>query len=199
MSALDGSVLVLNRSWIAVHIASVRRALSLVYQGLAQVVNSEDFGTYDFDSWRELSRSAVTDYVRAVNFKFKKPEVIWLRHFNGVLRQKVRFTRRNVFERDGYTCQYCGRRLPEHRLSLDHVVPRSRGGRSTWDNLVVACVRCNDRKANRLLHEARMALLRWPEKPNWPGGFAAPHSGDERYASWTRFVDGARWVSELRA
>lgn len=198
MSILDASVLVLNRSWMAVHIASVRRALSLVYQGLAQVISTEDYGAYDFDSWKELSCSAVSGYIRAVNFKFRKPEVIRLRYFNGLHKRKVRFTRRSIFERDDYVCQYCGRQLHERELSLDHVVPRSRGGHSTWDNLVVACLRCNDRKANRLPHEVNMSLLRRPKKPDWPESIPA-HSDPERYSSWARFIGTARWGSELRA
>ncbi len=203
MSVLDASVLVLNRSWLAVHIASVRRSLSLVYQGLAQVVSTEDFGTYDFDAWKGVSRLSIArgeaaDYIQAVSFKFRKPDVIRLRYFNGVQRRKVRFTRGNIFERDDCTCQYCGKRLSESRLSLDHVVPRSRGGGSTWDNLVVACLGCNDRKGNRLPHEAGMSLSRRPRKPNWPGSVAA-HSGASRYSSWTRFIGTARWGSALRA
>jgi 5-methylcytosine-specific restriction endonuclease McrA len=198
MSALDASVLVLNRSWIAVHVASLRRALSLVYQGLAHIVSTDDFGTYDFDSWKEISREAVRDYVRAVNFKFKRPEVIRLRYFSGMQRRKVRFSRRNIFRRDDFTCQYCGRQLPERELSLDHVVPRSRGGKSTWDNLVVACLKCNDRKASRLPREAGMTLLDRPEKPNWPGYLAARSAG-ARYVSWTRFIGTGRWRPELGA
>ena len=198
MSVLDASVLVLNRSWIAVHVASVRRSLNLVYQGLAQVVNTEDFGTHDFDSWKEFSRFAVREYVRAVTFKFMKPEVIRLKYFNGLQKRKVRFTRRNIFERDDYTCQYCGRQPPERELSLDHVVPRSRGGSSTWDNLVVACVRCNDRKGSRLPNEVGMGLLRRPEKPHWPRCISAD-SGVGRYMSWAHFIGSARWGSELRA
>jgi 5-methylcytosine-specific restriction endonuclease McrA len=197
MSALDGSVLVLNRSWAAVHIATVRRAVSLVYQDLAHIVNPDDFVTYDFDSWKEASEAAETGYIRAVDFKFRVPEVIRLRYFNGRQKRKIRFTRRNLFERDGYTCQYCGKRRPSTDLSLDHVIPRSRGGRSTWENLVVSCVECNDRKSNRLPHEAGMGLLRHPEKPKWPA-YLAVRFGKLRRASWQRFLDAAYWDSELR-
>lgn len=199
MSSLDGAVLVLNSSWSAVHIATVRRAISLVYQGLAQFVDPEDFCTYDFDSWKELSRAAAGDwgYVRAVNFRIRIPEVIRLRYFNGRQKRKIRFTRRNLFERDNYTCQYCGRRLPSTELTLDHVVPRCLGGRSTWENLVVACVSCNARKAGRLPHQAGMTLLRHPEKPKWPL-YMAVRLGPARKLSWQKFVETAYWDSELK-
>ena len=197
MSALDGSVLVLNRSWAAVHVASVRRAISLVYQGIAQVVSTEDFATYDFETWRDLSQAAERDFLCSVNFKLKVPEVIRLRYFNDRQRRKVRFTRRNLFERDEYTCQYCGTKLPSTDLSLDHVVPRCRGGTSTWENLVVACIGCNDRKANRLPHEAGMSLLRKPGKPKW-STYLEVRLGVRRRESWQRFIDSAYWDSVLR-
>jgi 5-methylcytosine-specific restriction endonuclease McrA len=199
MSVLDSSVLVLNASWSAVHIASVRRAISLVYQGLAQFVSPEDFNTYDFDSWRELSRVGGSDTgcVRSIDFTLRVPEVIRLPHFNGRQRRKIRFTRRNLFERDACTCQYCGVKLPVRELTLDHVVPRCHGGRSTWENLAVACVKCNSRKANRMPHEAGMRLLRQPTKPRWPA-YLAVRMGPVRRASWQRFIDAAYWDSELK-
>jgi 5-methylcytosine-specific restriction endonuclease McrA len=199
MSALDEAVLVLNSSWSAVHVASVRRAISLVYQGLAQFVSPEDYNTYDFESWKELSRVAPEGYphVRSVDFRLRIPEVIRLRYFNGRQRRKIRFTRRNLFERDGYTCQYCAKKLPSSDLTLDHVVPRSRGGRSTWENLVVACVRCNARKASRLPHEVGVRLLRRPEKPKWPS-YLTVRMGPARRASWQKFIDAAYWDTELK-
>ncbi len=197
MSALNDNVLVLNRSWTAVHIASVRRAISLVYQGIAQVVNPDDFATYDFDSWKELSEQAENAYVRAVDFRFRVPEIIRLRDFNGRQRRKVRFTRRNLFERDNYTCQYCAAKLPSTELSLDHVTPRSIGGRSTWENLVVACIPCNDRKANRLPHQAGMRLVRKPEKPKW-SAYLEVRLGPFKKESWQRFIDAAYWDSVLK-
>jgi 5-methylcytosine-specific restriction endonuclease McrA len=199
MSSLDSAVLVLNASWSAVHVASVRRAISLVHQGLAHFVSPEDYNTHDFDSWKELSRSAEFEcgYVRAIDFRLRMPEVIRLRYFNGRQRRKIRFTRRNLFERDRYTCQYCGKKLPSGELTLDHVIPRCRGGRSTWENLAVACVKCNSRKSNRLPQEAEMKILRRPEKPKWPA-YLAVRLGPARRASWQRFIDAAYWDSELK-
>jgi 5-methylcytosine-specific restriction endonuclease McrA len=180
-----------------VHVASVRRAITLVYKGLAQFVAPEDFGAYDFEAWRELSRSWTNGAVRSVDFQLRVPDVIRLRFFNGRASRKIRFSRSNIFERDDYTCQYCGRRLPPSELTLDHIVPRSRGGRSTWRNLVVACIRCNDHKSNRLLQEAGMTLLREPRKPKWSSYFTV-RTGRTTRESWRRFVDAGGWDSELQ-
>ena len=108
---LSANVLVLNRSWIAVHIATVRRALSLVYRGAAKVVATDTYATYDFERWKQLSRAAQCDYICTVNFKVKVPEIIVLNLFNDFYRKDVKFSRRNIFERDRNTCQYCGKRL----------------------------------------------------------------------------------------
>ncbi len=197
MSPLDGSVLVLNRSWVAVHVSDVRRAIGLVYRGAARVVSPEDFSTYDFEDWKELSQAANDRYIRGVNFKLLIPEVIVLKFFNGFIRREVRFSRRNIFERDRNTCQYCGKRFNKADLTIDHVVPRSRGGRDTWKNLVLACVRCNVRKGNRTPEEAGLQLIRPPHKPLW-----IPHLGFKldgvKWKSWQNFIDSAYWNVELR-
>jgi len=194
---LSASVLVLNRSWIAVHIADVRRALSLVYRGAAKVVSPDTYATYDFESWKELSQAADSNYICTVSFKIKVPEIIVLNVFNGFYRQDVRFSRRNIFERDRNTCQYCGRRHNKMDLTIDHVVPRSRGGTDTWDNVVLACVTCNVKKGDMLPQEVGLKLIRPPMRPQW-----IPHLGVKlgavRVKSWEKFVNMAYWDVELK-
>jgi 5-methylcytosine-specific restriction endonuclease McrA len=197
MSALDGAVLVLNSGWSAVHIASVRRAISLVYRGIAQIVSPDDFGTYDFETWKLLSRTNGNGCVRSVSFEFRVPDIIRLCHFGGRQNRKVRFTRRNILERDNHTCQYCDKRLPASDLTLDHVIPRCRGGGATWRNLVVACLKCNDRKGSRLVAEAGMKLLRQPQKPKW-STYLAIRRGSGNHETWQKFLDSAGWDTEIR-
>ncbi|RIH83103.1 HNH endonuclease [Calidithermus terrae] len=138
-------VLVLNAGYQALGIASIRRAVSLVMAGMAEVV--EDSG----------------EFLRTPNALYPVPAVIRLGKMVRPRVHKVRLERRNVFKRDGYVCQYCGR--PARDLTLDHVLPRSRGGPSTWDNLVAACRPCNHKKADRTPEEAGMKLLREPRRP----------------------------------
>jgi 5-methylcytosine-specific restriction endonuclease McrA len=106
------------------------------------------------------------------------------------------FSRRNIFRRDRYTCQYCGEQRALRDLTIDHVVPRSREGRSTWENCVVACVSCNSRKANRLPAEAGMRLNREPRRPSWMASIDI--SRPERQESWNRFLSRAYWDVELK-
>jgi 5-methylcytosine-specific restriction endonuclease McrA len=202
---LSLSVLVLNRSFVAVHIVNVRRALTLLFRQLAEVVHTEEgqFAAYSFESWRELSamrasfRSPEEDWIRAVGYELQAPRVIRLLSCDRGPRQGLRFNRRNVFARDGNLCQYCGRSFPTSELSLDHVVPRSRGGTTSWENIVCACVSCNVRKGGRTPHEARMNLVRQPVRPK-RSPLLSIKLGNPKYQSWKSFVDSAYWLVDLR-
>lgn len=197
---LDGQVLVLNRSWVAVHVAPVRRALTLLFQGHARVVHPKDYTLYDFDNWCALSKSRDNfdsgRFIHTPTFQIRLPEVILLSAFNGFVKREVRLSRRNIFERDEQRCQYCGHRLPKQELTIDHVLPRSRGGRDTWENLVLACIHCNLKKSNRTPDEANMRLLHKPVAPHWLPRFGMPIPKDE-LMSWQRFVDLAYWHTDI--
>jgi len=204
-SSLTSSVLVLNRSFVAVHVTNVRRAVTLLFRQLAEVVHIEQgqFAAHSLESWRELSqlrsafRTPDEDWVRGVGFDLQAPRVIRLVACDRGPRQGLRFNRRNVFARDGNQCQYCGRGFPTSELSLDHVVPRSRGGITSWENIVCACVGCNVRKGGRTPHEARMQLIRQPIKPR-RSPLLSVKLGNPKYESWRSFVDSAYWTVDLR-
>src|SRR6516165_7811058 len=205
-SALEASVLVLNKLFMAIHIISVRRAFCLLCKDLAEVVSLEDgqFATYDFNTWREVSeyrarhfRQEDDDWVRTVNSEIQVPRIIRLLGYDKLPRQPLRFNRRNIFARDNNQCQYCGKKYPTSELSLDHVMPRSQGGSSTWENIVCACVGCNVKKGGRTPKEAHMHLIRKPEKPKRSPmlNLKMTHS---KYQSWQAFLDSAYWDVELK-
>ena len=195
---LNAAVLVLNRSYLPVHVTTVRRAFSLLYQGLAKAVN-EQYETFDFDSWRALAVSVEDDTVGVVGGAIRVPRVILLQAFDRVPRRHVRFSRINIYGRDQNTCQYCGTRFPRSELNLDHVVPRSQGGRSTWDNVVCSCLKCNRRKGGRTPVQAGVRLIRKPEKPRWTP-IMGVLGGRQGYPEWRPFlsiVDASYWNAEL--
>lgn len=200
---VDAQVLVLNRSWIAVNITSLKRALILLFQGHARVVHPVDYGLYDFADWCALSKTqdgwgtGRNRFISTPSQPIRLPEVIVLSTFNGFVKREVRLSRKNIFERDGHRCQYCGERFSKPDLTIDHVMPRSRGGRDTWENLVLACVKCNLRKSNRTPAEAGMSMLKLPAKPKWLPRFGAYVPQDE-LVSWQRFVDLAYWHTEIK-
>ncbi len=196
---VDGQVLVLNRSWIAINVASVKRAVSLLYQGLARAVHPDDYMLYDFEDWCELSQSKNDGrFIHTPKMRIRVPEVIILTGFNGFFRKEIRFSRRNIFERDQHTCQYCAKKLPKSELSIDHVIPQSKGGSDSWENLVLACLKCNVRKGNHTPSEANMPLIRRPRKPQWLPSLGARLPSAE-LNSWQRFVDTAYWDAELKS
>jgi 5-methylcytosine-specific restriction endonuclease McrA len=202
--ALDASVLVLNRFYMAVHVISVRRAFCLLFKEVAEVVTIDDgrYVTHDFASWREVSEARALykepddDFIRTVHFEIQVPRIIRLLTYERFPRQKVKFNRKNLFARDGNRCQYCGKKFPTTELSLDHLVPRSRGGRATWDNIVCACVRCNVRKGGRTPREAGMRLIREPVEPKTSPALSLKLS-HRKYRSWKAFLDNAYWSVEL--
>lgn len=195
---LNGHVLVLNKSWVAVNVATARRALTLLYQGHARAVHPCDYSLYDFEAWCALTAlhaGGEGRYVHTPSVRIRLPEVIILAAFNSFIRREVPFTRRNVFARDDHRCQYCGRKFSRQELTIDHVLPRSRGGRDTWENLVLACVKCNVRKGSRTPDEAGMPLVRKPTRPRWLPKLGTRMPRQE-LVIWQRFVDTASWGTE---
>jgi 5-methylcytosine-specific restriction endonuclease McrA len=198
---LDAHVLVLNKSWIAINVASARRALALLYQGHARVVHPEDYSIHSFDAWCAYSRKAcmknsAEPMVRTPSQAIVIPEVILLAGFNGFIRHEIRFSRSNIFTRDKHQCQYCGSVPDKSDLTLDHILPRSRGGGDSWENLVLACARCNVKKSNRTPEEANMRLLKKPTAPRWLPRFGLSVRKQEMH-SWQRFVDTSCWVTDV--
>jgi 5-methylcytosine-specific restriction endonuclease McrA len=204
-SALSCNVLVLNRLYMAVRVVSARRAFSLLLRNLAEVVSVENEGyiSYDMVSWIELSTLKAQferenhDFVRTVRFEIAVPRIIRLLGYDRLPRQDVKLNRRNIYARDQSTCQYCRKKFSTQELSLDHVVPRSMGGKTTWDNLVCACVYCNARKGGRTPHQAHMTLHKLPVKPK-RNPVINLRLGSDKYASWKHFLDHAYWSVELK-
>ncbi|MCH8332940.1 HNH endonuclease [Candidatus Sumerlaeota bacterium] len=187
-------VLVLNKHWLAVHICTVRRAVSLLYQDLARVV-TEDYQTFDFESWieRDTSNGASSRlFIGTPSFRLILPHVIVLQRYQRSPPRAVRFNRRNIYLRDRYQCQYCGQTPGRADLTIDHVIPRSRGGRSVWQNVAVACTVCNTKKGNRLPAECGMVPRVTPKRPSWMTTLRVIPTSAERSA-WGRFIDSKCW------
>ncbi len=205
VSHLDASVLVLNKHYAAVRVATVRRAFGMLYRDLAEVVSVEDnqYLSYDFESWREVSEFRAKyqrdrhEWVRCVRFELAVPRIIRLLCYDRLPRQNVKFNRRNIYARDRSRCQYCGDRFPTSELSLDHVLPKSLGGATTWTNIVCCCVSCNVRKGGRTPELAGMRLVDEPAKPK-RSPVVQLRLTSEKYASWKQFLDAAYWNVELR-
>jgi len=203
-SNLEASVLVLNRLFMAVRVVRAREAFVLLWKEIAEVVSVEDetYNTYDFSSWAQVSeyrrkfQPHAHEWVRTVRFDLAVPRVIRLLTYDRVPKTRVRLNRRNLFARDGSRCQYCGRKFKTSDLSIDHVVPRSRGGRTEWTNVVCACLSCNVQKGGRTPREAHMRLIKKPRQPRFSPVITI-RAGSRKYRSWKQFLDAAYWHVEL--
>jgi 5-methylcytosine-specific restriction endonuclease McrA len=202
MSAVmsQNRVLVLNKGWTAVGIATVERAFNLIMseyangQPKARIIDPQDFQAYTWDDWSKITPKSDESVIHTARQSFRLPEVVLLSRYEKMPQQRVHFSRRTIYRRDNYTCQYCGCRPGSEELSIDHIVPRSRGGQTSWTNTVLACVKCNSRKADKLPEEV---------------GFKRPHPSKPKFnllrgdrvtipKSWNAFVSEAYWLVELQ-
>ena len=191
---LERPTLVLNRNWQPVYVATVARALVLLWNESARVVDPHDYQMYDWADWSRLTPRDGEPHIQAVSSRIRVPEVVTLAHYDRLPTAAVSFSRRNLFKRDHYTCQYCSEQPGNDELTIDHVLPRAQGGTSTWENCVLACVACNKRKADRTLEQAGLRLRKPPVRPAWKPLYSA-HA--VRIASWSKFVSEAYWNATL--
>jgi 5-methylcytosine-specific restriction endonuclease McrA len=193
-AVLDRPTLVLNRNWQPVGVATVARSLTKVWNDTARIVDPADYQQYTWADWAEMVAQEDEPFIQTQRLRLRVPEVVTLTRYDKLPVNAVTFSRRNVFKRDRFTCQYCGRQPGGDELSIDHVTPRAQGGVSSWDNCVLACVECNHRKADRSPQQARMTLRKQPSRPLWKPLYA---SHGMRIDSWSRFVSEAYWNVEL--
>ena len=162
-------VLVLNQSYEPLSICRVRRAVVLLYQSKAEMLENG------------------SGFIHSTNCEFPLPSVIRLAFMaKRPHRSGRKLTRLEVFKRDHYSCQYCGKET--RQLTLDHIIPRYRGGQHTWENVVSACVSCNRRKAGRTPQEARMRLIHQPSRPRDNGLFYIPAYYPHIRSEWQKYL-----------
>lgn len=194
---INSSVLVLNRYYQPVHVTSVKRAFGLLYLGVAKAIDSQ-YRLYEFADWAALS-AVNHESITTVSRQIRVPRVVVLYAYEYLPKGRVRFSRLNIYARDHDTCQYCSRTLPRAELNLDHVLPRSQGGKTSWENVVCSCVPCNLRKGGRTPEQARMRLLKKPVRPRWTPLFRGA-ARRVTYREWLPFLtlaEASYWNVEL--
>ena len=202
MSVLATPVLKLNKNYEAICTYSVEDAISDLFTGVVEAVYIDEngvYGSYNFNSWASLSalKREYEDRHDWLNQSIIVPRIVrcmkyYKRHYKGAI-----CNRNNILERDKYVCQYCNTRFDKKMLEIEHVIPHSRGGKNTWENLVTACRDCNQKKRDRTPAEADMRLIKVPEKYTRPTGFRLPY-GMKVYENWDQFISDAYWNVELK-
>jgi len=196
---LKEKVLVLNRYYQAIQVTTVQRAICHLVKGSAKVI-TPDWTTHTLEEWVLACRFYVSNgngrVIHSPSLSFLAPEAIYLVKFDRLPRLEVVFSRANLLVRDQYTCQYCGKSVknPKDR-TIDHIIPRSRGGKTVWENVVLCCRKCNLRKGDRTPEEAGMKLLKKPKPPAWESIFMEDFPQDKR-KTWQQFLDFAGLAPE---
>lgn len=158
MVATSRRVLVLNKNWCAVGVVGLPRAMSLLFteyddgEPKAKIITPPPVGSYEVWTWRdwsELRPAYGEDGLVSASKIYKVPEVLILTKYENLPKQKVNFCRRSIWKRDDLKCQYCGRKPPHDECTIDHILPKSLGGDTSWTNCVLACYQCNSQKADR--------------------------------------------------
>jgi 5-methylcytosine-specific restriction endonuclease McrA len=188
---IDQSVLVLNRNWQPVAIFSVGVAITTVMREMGWILEPESCRLLEWEAWCATEPQGARP-VKTPSGSVPAPEVIVLREYAGQPRRGTGFSRANLFRRDEFTCQFCGfvaKHLGAEALTIDHVLPRSRGGGTTWENCVAACEPCNSRKADRTPQEAGMPLRQRPRKPRWQPTLKVAEQHVR--PAWETFVSGS--------
>lgn len=194
-------VLVLNKSWTPIGTVSLKRAMIMLFsfhengEPKAKIVEHTSYQTFTWDDWAKLRPALTDECIRSANLAFRIPEIVLLSKYDRMPAPKVHFSRRTLYKRDGMQCQYCGSKPGSEELTIDHVLPRAQGGVTSWENCILACVKCNAKKANRTPEQAHMKLLSVPKKPK-----ANLFRVDllERVDSWQAFLGTAYWNVELQ-
>ena len=188
---LNHHVLVLNKNWVVIGTTTVKDAVVLMSRDSARAICTSSFVMYDWDQWvsEETNLPNVPYKIRTPSLQIPAPTVIILNKYDDIHKTTVKFSSRGVYRRDDYTCQYCNVRKKTEDLSIDHVIPRSRNGKTSWENCVTACFRCNNKKSDRTPQEAGLKLAKRPVRPSWNPVFHV--RADKRPSEWQPLLKGS--------
>ena len=182
-------VLILNKNWIPINTTTARNSFSLMYADNAKGLLIEDdrFLSLEWNEWIKLDIKDKDDFVRTVNGHIKIPNIIVLNYNDKIPKQVIKFTQKNLWERDNYTCQYTGKKLNKNNGNIDHIVPKSQGGKTSWENCVLAHKQINALKADRTPEQAGLKLIKKPKAPRvMPVSFYIRNN--ENIKEWDMFL-----------
>ena len=188
MTSLNKPVLVLNKVWMPIRVIPSIRAFKLLFAHKASAVNTKTYYAYEWEEW--LKQPILKDevVVHSVNYAIKIPEVIVLSKYDKVFRKNAKLTKRNIYIRDGYKCQYSGKKLKQADADIDHIIPKSQGGKNSWDNMVVCTREINRKKGNKTPEQAGLKLIKKPIKPD--SNILLINPKIKIPLSWNKFIKG---------
>ncbi len=185
--------LVLNKNWAPVGTVVLQKAIIMLFSEKARIIDHRTFKAHNWEEWSKFQLNEGEEGIHGPHAMFRIPEIILLNNYDKIPHPKVHFSRKNLYKRDSGSCQYCGIKPGYSELTVDHVVPSSHGGKTTWENCVLACTKCNGYKADRTPEQAGMVLRKKPKKPNFNMRF----NNLRKVESWQTFLGENYWQSPL--
>ena len=179
-------VLILNKGWIAIRVRTVQDAIKLVFRERALFVDVDDYEVYNWEKWILLPIKEQNKIIQTTRNCIRLPEIVVLIDYSKIPKYNVKLTRKNLFIRDNFTCQYTGKKVNFENADIDHVIPLSKGGKNTWNNLVVASKKINRKKGDKTNGEAGLKLLKKPKKPTYTSIMIDPRM--EVPEAWEKFI-----------
>lgn len=177
---LDNPITILDKNYVPIKIGTVKNGISLLFSEKALVIDPT-FNTYTIWEWIEYSKTnkdPTIPVIRSASLNLVIPEVVIIPTYMRKIEhlKKLKYSRNSVLKRDSFTCMYCGTVKNRHDLTVDHIIPRSKGGKSVWLNIVTSCKPCNTKKADKTLQDVGMKLLKLPRIPTWTDDISLPKS-----------------------
>lgn len=186
-TALSTPTLVLNKVWFPINIVPGSKGICMLFEGTAEAICTDTYMAHTFESWVDFSATLEEGrFVTSPSVRIKVPDVLVLKDYDRVPKMRAKLSRHNIYRRDAYTCQYCGEEFRRADLTIDHVLPRSKGGITSWTNCVAACLPCNASKADRTLDKCGHRLLRAPFEPD--GRHMASMLAGHARPEWDKFI-----------
>jgi 5-methylcytosine-specific restriction endonuclease McrA len=186
MKTMNEPILILNSGWTPIRVKDVKTAIKLVFREKASIVDPTDYAVYEWDEWCLLPVNEGDKYISTTSDPVKLPEVVILTHYDKVSRYDLKLSKKNIFIRDKYTCQYTGKTLTKKEADIDHIVPKSKGGKTVWTNLVVCDKKINRAKGPKHLKDTKFKLIKKPKKPD---SVSIMIDVNRKYPeSWKKFV-----------
>jgi|1_EtaG_2_1085319.scaffolds.fasta_scaffold02764_7 5-methylcytosine-specific restriction endonuclease McrA len=196
---INSPTLVLNKSLDAIGFTPLYKTLNKVFSFRAKYVDNETFQHLTWSDWSDLFSIPIEDdesiygdyqWLNVNRFKVRLPRIVVLQKYNKIPHTRVRLTRRNLLIRDGYRCQYTAKKVTSRTGTIDHIMPKCRGGLTTWDNVVISTFEVNVEKGGRTPEEAGLKLLSTPREPHWNPLYTF---GQKLPKEWKYFVRTDQW------
>ena len=188
MSFLDGKVLVLDRGYQPVHVISVKGAICLLFREVGKIID-QDWGSYSLEEWIEESKEReISKPIRTPRYTFDAPDIILLNFYVKKNLPTIKCNKSNICLRDDWTCGYCLKKMSQRDCTIDHIIPTSLGGKTEWDNVVISCGKCNNKKSNKTIEETGMELKADIYTPSWSKQILKRYIKDNSEHPWLSFI-----------